>query len=219
MSMSENTSLHCHNVWNQWHFDCFCFFLHQLLNSGGFPSQSASNAESVPMSWWWRHEMEAFSALLALCAGNSLVTGEFPTQRPVTRSFDIFFDLRLNKQLNKQSWGWWFETLSRSLWRQFNDDVIITLTNSWQLFWYAIWFQKVRFIYIMPYGFVVHKSKELKSMFPGSCRVKLLKSWIDFLHAVLWWNLMIPYQNLIGNNSMLSTRLALVLLIYVEVLG
>ena len=37
---------------------------------------------------WWRHQMETFSALLALCAGNSPVTGEFPSQRPVTRSFD-----------------------------------------------------------------------------------------------------------------------------------
>ena len=46
--------------------------------------------------------------------------GEFPTQRPVTRSFDAFFDLRLNKPLNKQPWGWWFETLSRSLWRHRN---------------------------------------------------------------------------------------------------
>ena len=47
--------------------------------------------------------------------------GEFPTQRPVTRSFDVFFDLRLNKQLSKQSWCWWFETLSRPLWRHCNE--------------------------------------------------------------------------------------------------
>ena len=40
--------------------------------------------------------MEAFSALLAICAGNSPVTGEIPAQRPVTRGFDVFFDLRLN---------------------------------------------------------------------------------------------------------------------------
>ena len=46
--------------------------------------------------------------------------GEFPTQRPVTRSFDVFFDLRPNKRLSKQSWGWLFETLSRSLWRHCN---------------------------------------------------------------------------------------------------
>ena len=61
--------------------------------------------------------METFSALLALCAGNSPVTGEFPAQRPVTRSFDVFFDLLLNTRLSKQSWGWWFETPSRPLWR------------------------------------------------------------------------------------------------------
>ena len=70
---------------------------------------------------WWRHQKEAFSALLAICAENSPVPGEFPAQRPVTRSFDVFLDLRLNKRLSKQSWGWWFETLSRSLWRHRND--------------------------------------------------------------------------------------------------
>ena len=52
--------------------------------------------------------------------------GEFPTQRPVTRSFDVFFDLRLNKRLSKHSWGWWFETLSWSLWRHHNDERILT---------------------------------------------------------------------------------------------
>ena len=46
--------------------------------------------------------------------------GEVPTQKPVTPSFDVFFDLRLNKRLSKQPWGWWFETLSWSLWRQCN---------------------------------------------------------------------------------------------------
>ena len=59
--------------------------------------------------------METFSALLAICAGNSPVAGEFPTQRPVMRSFDVFFDLRLNKRLSKQSGRWWFETPSRPL--------------------------------------------------------------------------------------------------------
>ena len=52
---------------------------------------------------WWRHQIEAISALLAICAGNSPVTGEFPTQRPVARSFDVFFDLRLNKRLSKNN--------------------------------------------------------------------------------------------------------------------
>ena len=72
---------------------------------------------------WWRHQMEIFSALLAICAGNSPVTGEFPTQRPVTRSFDVYFDLRPNERLSKQWCGWWFETLSRSLWRHRNGRI------------------------------------------------------------------------------------------------
>ena len=66
---------------------------------------------------WWHHQMDTFSALLDICAGNSPVTGEFLAQRPVTRSFEVFFHLRLNKRLRKQSWGWWFETPSCPLWR------------------------------------------------------------------------------------------------------
>ena len=69
---------------------------------------------------WWQHQTETFSALLALYAGNSPVTGEFPTHRPGTRSLDVFGDLRLNKRLNKQSWGWWFKTPSLPLWRHCN---------------------------------------------------------------------------------------------------
>ena len=48
--------------------------------------------------------------------------GEFPAQRPVTWSFDVFFDLRLNKRLSKQPWGWWFETPSWSFWRHRNAN-------------------------------------------------------------------------------------------------
>ena len=69
---------------------------------------------------WWRHEMETFSALLAICAGNSHVPGKFPAQRQVTRNFDVFFDLRPNKRLSKQPRGWWFETSSWPLWRHRN---------------------------------------------------------------------------------------------------
>ena len=60
---------------------------------------------------WWRHQ---------ICAGNSPVTGEFPSQRPVTRSLDVFFHLRLTKRFNKQSARRQFETPSRSLWRHCN---------------------------------------------------------------------------------------------------
>ena len=85
---------------------------------------------SVKPRSWWRHQMETFSALLAICAGNSPVSGEFPTQRPVTRSFDICFDQRLNKRLSKQSWSWWFQTLAYPLWHHRNERSL----GKWQLF-------------------------------------------------------------------------------------
>ena len=78
--------------------------------------------EALPdvLKTWWRHQMETFSALLTLRAGNSPVTCEFPAQKPVTRSFDVFFHLRPNKCLSKQSQGLGFETPSCSLWRHCN---------------------------------------------------------------------------------------------------
>ena len=54
---------------------------------------------------------------------NSSVNGEFPTQRPVTRSFDVFYDLRLNKRFSKLWRGWWFETRSCTLWSHCNDVI------------------------------------------------------------------------------------------------
>ena len=85
---------------------------------------SRLNAMMVIDSWraeffyrktWWRHQMETFSALLTLGEGNPSITGEFPSQRPVTRSFDVFFDLRLNKRLSKRSRRRWSGTPSRPL--------------------------------------------------------------------------------------------------------
>ena len=64
---------------------------------------------------WWRHQMETFSAVLAICAGNSPVSSEFPAQRPVTRSFEVFFDLRLIKRL-----GWVNTHGAGHLWRHCN---------------------------------------------------------------------------------------------------
>ena len=64
---------------------------------------------------WWCHQMETFSPLLALCVGNSPVTGEFPSWKPVTWSFDAFFDMRLNKQLSNQSICQWFQMQLYSL--------------------------------------------------------------------------------------------------------
>ena len=71
--------------------------------------------------------METFSALLTICAGNSPVPGAFPAQRPVTRSFDVSFDLHPHKPLSKQWWGWWYETLSCPLWRHGNEYATVTV--------------------------------------------------------------------------------------------
>ena len=73
--------------------------------------------------------METFSALLAICAENSKVTGEFSEQWPVTCSFDVLSYLRLNKRLSKQWWGWWLKTPSCPLWLHCN--VLLSTHLSW----------------------------------------------------------------------------------------
>ena len=79
-----------------------------------------SHVTIVSFCSWWRHQMKTFSALLSLCAGDSPVTGEFPSQRPLMRRFDVFFDLYLDKRLSKQSKRQWFDTPSYSSWRHCN---------------------------------------------------------------------------------------------------
>ena len=98
-------------IWYEYHFAVLCLIVDILSVVTGLLSPTFS---------WWHHQMETFSALLALCAGNSPVTGELPSQRPVTQSFDVFLYLHLNKQLSKQSWPQWFEMQSCSLWRHCN---------------------------------------------------------------------------------------------------
>ena len=81
--------------------------------------------EVLPKAFLWCATMMTSSdgnifSLLVLCEGNPPVNGGFPSQRPVMLSFDVFFDLRLNKRWSKQSRRRWFETPSRSLWRHCN---------------------------------------------------------------------------------------------------
>ena len=91
------------------------------------PTDGGSNKIRRFNSSWWRHQMEKFSALLTLCVGKSPVTREFPSQMPVTRSFDVFFVLHPNKRLSKHSWGCWFDTPSHSSWRHCNVASIFHL--------------------------------------------------------------------------------------------
>ena len=66
---------------------------------------------SYNITLWWRHQMETFSALVALCAGNSPVIGEFPAQRPVTRSFESG-DLRHHRAHYTATVMWYSTTTS-----------------------------------------------------------------------------------------------------------
>ena len=100
--------------WKKWYTKNLKVARHYYVHSdisrySRYGSSRAHRLALLGFFSWWRYQMETFSALLVICEGNSPV--------PVTRSFGVFFDLRLNKRLSKQSWGWWFETLSRPLWR------------------------------------------------------------------------------------------------------
>ena len=72
-------------------------------------------------------EYRVLYSMLGFRCHYSPVTGRFPSQRPAKWSFDVFFDLRLNKRLSKQSKRWWFETSSRSLWRHGNARPIFRI--------------------------------------------------------------------------------------------
>ena len=107
-------------------------------------------------------------------AGNSLVTGEFPSHRPVTRSFDVFFDLRLKKLLSEQSICRWFETPSRSLLRHCNvvpnsDPVIRAAVGSFSV-------QRVTLV-----QFLIGETGQI-----GGFRA-LWKEWPQIWHTALPW--------------------------------
>ena len=139
---------------------------------------------------WWRRQMELFSALRAICAENSPITGEFPTQRPVTRSFNFFFDLRLNKRLSKQSWGWWFETQSRPFWRHCNVNWFNSgWLNVWPLLEYNLYGYQISLaIYTLPWilpplvaftGARYRYTTSFYSMWPPSVPFHIIKKLVN----------------------------------------
>ena len=119
---------------------------HDCLWSGGSRSHCIT---------WWRHQMDIFFTLLALCEGNSPVNGELPAQWSVTRSFEAFFHLRLNKRLSKQWWGWWSETPSRSLWRHCNEQPWY-----WSSIYGTTWSHHQKRQFIVPMGTVLAMLKK-----------------------------------------------------------
>ena len=90
----------------------------------------------TPRGWHLLHHIltssngSIFRVTGPLC-GEFTGLGEFHAQRPVTRSFGVFFDLRLNKRLSKQPWGWWFETPPWSLWRHCNERLALEISYSY----------------------------------------------------------------------------------------
>ena len=103
---------------------------------------------------WWRHQMETFSELLALCAGKSSVTGEFSSQRPVTRSFDIFLICTyINGYLNNRKAGdlrhrrahydvtvmyIWIKEITPILKRLFNIPMYISSEIPWERYLWPV---------------------------------------------------------------------------------
>ena len=93
---------------------------------------------------------------MPLCVGNSEVTVECPSRRQMTRSFDVFFDLRQNKRLSKQSKPRCFETQSRSLWCHCNTMMIYmyNLVSSFHDIMLLIEKKNTSYTRIKSFGFV-----------------------------------------------------------------
>ena len=125
--------------------------------------------------------MGTFSALLALCSGNSAVAGEFPAQRPVTRSFDVFFDLRLKKN------GWVNNREAGDLRRHRSHyDVIVMRKN---------WISSVKPCYC-----------PTRSQYPTDIfnwhELTLIPAWIkSYIHYALWHEITYPFPKFNGCTS------------------
>ena len=90
-----------------------CLNLSSVILSPFCPGETRQSA-------WWRLQLEIFSALLLLSCGEFTVHWWIPLTKASDAEFEVFFDLRLNKRLSKQSRCRWFEMAVRSLWRHTN---------------------------------------------------------------------------------------------------
>ena len=113
------------NVLNHWQLDRSGEYLRWQYCTHQSNSLIAIFKGNTPLKSLRPVMRKAFHVMITSSNGNILrVTGEFPSQRPVKRSFDVSFHLCLNKPLSKQSWGWRFETTSRSLWRHCTTSAV-----------------------------------------------------------------------------------------------
>ena len=104
---------------------------HQSSASLAFVREIHRGPVNFPHKWPVTRKMFPFDDVI-MCVGNSPVPGEFPSQRPVTRGFDVLFDLHMNKRLSKQSRRWWFETPLHSLWRHHNRAMWQDWITTWR---------------------------------------------------------------------------------------
>ena len=140
--------------------------------------------------------MEPFSALLDLCAGNSPVTGEFPSQKPVTRIFDVFFDLRLNKRLSKQSRRRWIALMIIKS-SMMNIDQLLSFLFCWSQNYLTMYFLSIKCESKVPFyhSILVQHSKQIgvcfvmrisKSFFTKQCSDLCIKDVIDDKSKLVW---------------------------------
>ena len=145
----------------------FCDISISSTCRGGHPHTSPKT--------WWRHQMEKCSVLLALCDGNPPITEGFPSQRPVTRSLDVFFDLRLNKRLSKK-----METLV--IW-----DAIALIIMSLEWYTHDLLFGMVCCV-LLTHGTRKQMTAILQTSFSNSfSSMKIISFWFKFQwHVFLW---------------------------------
>ena len=103
-----------------------------IHTTGIVPPMKYAQCEWFVVFWFYAYS-SCLLSMMTSSNGNIFrltghLCGELPAQRPVTQSFDVLFDLNLNKRLSKQSWGWWFEMLSRPLWRHCNAWLALELS-------------------------------------------------------------------------------------------
>ena len=145
--------------------------------------------------------------------------GEFPAQRRVTRSFDVFFDLRLNERLSKQPCGWWFETPSWSLWRQCNDkwgsESNLSKTTFWDLFHEFIFCCRCNKMYFafatIIRGSIMSKTHKWTVIIYGSPRAELMETrYNDHIHMygrLISGNIIAYVTKVIENNNQILWKL------------
>ena len=118
--------------WTRRHYDFYCtnkwLRLSRMVWYDVFKGSVLFTHQNLDQTPWWRHQMETFSALLALWGIHRWPVNS-PHKASEAELWCVFY-LCLHKRLSTQSWGWWYETPSRSLWRHCNVPGIKSRTTT-----------------------------------------------------------------------------------------